>query len=104
MGRAVEQAASVAILTNDNPRHEDPLAIFRDVLAGFVNRDTVQVIPDRVAAIQRALGMAEPGDCVLIAGKGHETYQIIGDERVPLDDREVAREWLYDNQPLAASQ
>ena len=95
MGRAVEQAANVAILTNDNPRHEDPLAIFRDVLAGFVNRDTVQLVPDRTAAIQRALGMAEAGDCVLIAGKGHETHQIIGNERVPHDDREVARELLY---------
>ncbi len=96
MGRAVEKAADVAILTNDNPRHEDPLAIFRDVLAGFVNRDTVQLIADRSAAIHQALGMAEAGDCVLIAGKGHETYQIIGDERLPHDDREVAREWLYE--------
>jgi UDP-N-acetylmuramoyl-L-alanyl-D-glutamate--2,6-diaminopimelate ligase len=104
MGRAVEKAADVAILTNDNPRHEDPQAIFRDVLAGPVNRDIVQVIPDRTAAIYRALGSAEPGDCVLIAGKGHETYQIIGDERLPHDDREVAREWLYNNQPLVASQ
>jgi UDP-N-acetylmuramoyl-L-alanyl-D-glutamate--2,6-diaminopimelate ligase len=95
MGRAVEQAADVAILTNDNPRHEDPRAIFRDVLAGFVNRDTVQVIPDRAAAIHRALGMAEAGDCVLVAGKGHETHQIIGNDRLPFDDREVAREWLY---------
>ena len=96
MGRAVEKAADVAILTNDNPRHEDPRAIFRDVLAGFVNRDTVQLMPDRTAAIHRALGMAEAGDCVLIAGKGHETSQIIGDERLPHDDREVAREWLYE--------
>jgi UDP-N-acetylmuramoyl-L-alanyl-D-glutamate--2,6-diaminopimelate ligase len=96
MGRAVEKAADVAILTNDNPRHEDPLAIFRDVLAGLVYRHTVQVIPHRAAAIRRALGMAEPGDCVLIAGKGHETCQIIGDQRLPHDDREVACEWLYE--------
>jgi UDP-N-acetylmuramoyl-L-alanyl-D-glutamate--2,6-diaminopimelate ligase len=95
MGRAVEQGANIAILTTDNPRHEDPLTIFRNVLDGFVNRAAVQVIPDRTAAIQRALGMAEPGDCVLIAGKGHETCQIIGSERLPHDDREVAREWLY---------
>jgi UDP-N-acetylmuramoyl-L-alanyl-D-glutamate--2,6-diaminopimelate ligase len=95
MGRAVEHSADVAILTNDNPRHEDPLAIFRDVLAGFVNRDTVQLIPDRASAIERALGMAQPGDSVLIAGKGHETYQIIGNQRMPHDDCEVAREWLY---------
>jgi UDP-N-acetylmuramoyl-L-alanyl-D-glutamate--2,6-diaminopimelate ligase len=103
MGRAVEQAASVAILTNDNPRHEDPRAILRDVLAGFVNRGTVQVVPDRTAAICRALGMAEAGDCVLIAGKGHETCQIIGDERMPHDDREVAREWLYGEASRMAS-
>ena len=96
MGRAVEQGADVAILTNDNPRHEDPRAIFRDVLNGFVNRTIVQVIPDRTAAIQRALGMAEAGDCVLIAGKGHETQQIIGDKHIPHDDREVSREWLYE--------
>jgi UDP-N-acetylmuramoyl-L-alanyl-D-glutamate--2,6-diaminopimelate ligase len=95
MARAVEQGAQVAILTNDNPRHEDPLDIFRDVLEGFRNPAVVEVIPDRVEAIHRALSLAGPGDCVLIAGKGHETCQIVGDERVPLDDREVAREWLY---------
>jgi UDP-N-acetylmuramoyl-L-alanyl-D-glutamate--2,6-diaminopimelate ligase len=96
MGRAVEQGAQVAILTNDNPRHEDPLAIFHDVLEGFHNPAVVEVIPDRVDAIHRALALASPGDCVVIAGKGHESYQIVGDERVPLDDREVARQWLYE--------
>lgn len=96
MGRAVEQAANVAILTNDNPRHEDPRAIFRDVLAGVVNPYAVQVIPDRAVAIVRALEMAEPGDCVLIAGKGHETCQIVGNQRLPHDDREVTRQWLYE--------
>lgn len=95
MGREVERIAHVPILTNDNPRHEDPRAIFSDVLDGFVNRDVALVVPNRTAAIRRALGMAQPGDCVLIAGRGHETVQFIGDERFPLDDREVAREWLY---------
>jgi UDP-N-acetylmuramoyl-L-alanyl-D-glutamate--2,6-diaminopimelate ligase len=95
MGRAVEQGAHVAILTNDNPRHEDPHGIVQDVLEGFHNPAVVEVIPDRVEAIHRALALAGPGDCVLIAGKGHEKYQIVGDENVPLDDREVAREWLY---------
>ena len=96
MGQAVEQGADLAILTNDNPRHEDPLAIFRGVLDGFQGAGaSVEVIADRAAAIYRALDAARPGDCVLIAGKGHETYQIIGDQRLPLDDREVAREWLY---------
>jgi len=53
------------------------------------------VLPDRVEAVHRALSAARPGDCVLIAGKGHETCQIIGNKRLPLDDRDVARQWLY---------
>jgi UDP-N-acetylmuramoyl-L-alanyl-D-glutamate--2,6-diaminopimelate ligase len=95
MGRAVEQAANIAILTNDNPRHENPGAIFRDVLQGCCQPNLMKVVPDRQAAIERALSMAEPGDCVLIAGKGHEKYQMVGNERVPLDDCDVARRWLY---------
>ena len=66
------------------------------MLEGFHNPAVVEVIPDRVEAIHRALAAGQPGDCVFIAGKGHESYQIVGDERVPLDDREVAREWLYE--------
>jgi len=97
MGRAVERNADFVFLTNDNPRREDPQAIFRDILGGFENPEAVEVIPDRVEAIQRALHLARPGDCVLIAGKGHETHQIVGDRRVPLDDREVAKQWLYEN-------
>ncbi|MEN6405838.1 MAG: UDP-N-acetylmuramoyl-L-alanyl-D-glutamate--2,6-diaminopimelate ligase [Thermoguttaceae bacterium] len=95
MGREVELGADRIVLTNDNPRHEDPQAIFHDVLGGFHSPGIVEVIPDRTLAIYRALGAARPGDCVLIAGRGHETCQLVGDERVPLDDREVAREWLY---------
>jgi UDP-N-acetylmuramoyl-L-alanyl-D-glutamate--2,6-diaminopimelate ligase len=96
MGRAVEAAADLAIVTSDNPRHEDPLAICRGVLDGFQGGGaSIDVIVDRAAAIHRALDLAGAGDCVLIAGKGHETYQIVGDRRLPLDDREIAREWLY---------
>ncbi len=98
MGRAVEQAAHIAILTNDNPRREDPQAIFRDVLSGFCNPAAVEVVADRAQAIGRALSLARPGDCVLIAGKGHESYQIMGDRRLPFDDRQSAREWLYRSQ------
>lgn len=97
MGRAVEQTADVAILTNDNPRNEDPQSIFHDVLKGFIAPKTADVIPDRAAAIHQALASAQASDCVLIAGKGHEDYQIIGDERFDLDDREVAKEWLFEN-------
>jgi UDP-N-acetylmuramoyl-L-alanyl-D-glutamate--2,6-diaminopimelate ligase len=103
MGHAVEQGADAVILTNDNPRHEDPQAIFRDVLEGFYSPGVVEVLPDRTRAIRRALEAARPGDCVLIAGKGHERHQIIGDQRLPLDDREVAKEWLYSEQRIQAS-
>jgi len=102
MGRAVEAVADLAIITNDNPRHEDPQAIIAGVLGGFRDRESAEVLADRAAAIRWALGSARPGDCVLIAGKGHENYQIIGDERIAFDDREVAREWLYEVQPYAA--
>ena len=95
MGQAVQQGADLAIITNDNPRSEDPQAILRDVLSGFSDPTAAQLIADRENAIQEALGSAAPGDCVLIAGKGHEQYQIIGSERIEFDDREVARQWLY---------
>ena len=81
MGRAVARRADLAIITNDNPRGEDPAAIARQILAGTDQADSkadVAVELDRTLAIQRALALAESGDCVLIAGKGHETYQEIG--------------------------
>ncbi|NUQ63213.1 MAG: UDP-N-acetylmuramoyl-L-alanyl-D-glutamate--2,6-diaminopimelate ligase [Pirellulales bacterium] len=95
MGKAVEAGADLAIVTGDNPRSEDPEAIIADILAGCRFPDAVEVVPDRARAIQRALEEAQPGDCVLIAGKGHEKYQIIGSHRHPFDDVEVARQWLY---------
>lgn len=101
MAQAVERLADVAIVTNDNPRHEDPLAIIHDLLDGCQHPGQMQVIPDRAEAIAWALEHARPGDCVLIAGKGHEKYQIFGDRRIPFDDCEVARRWLYEFQPLA---
>ncbi len=96
MGRAVSNRADLAIVTNDNPRGEEPVAIARQILSGMDNpRGHVEVELDRHQAIQRALALAESGDCVLIAGKGHETYQQAGSERRQLDDREIARHWLY---------
>ena len=103
MGRAVEANADRAVVTTDNPRTEDPKAIQDDVLSGLQRADEVVVIPDRAEAIHWALAEALPGDCVLIAGKGHEKYQIIGTERVPFDDRQVARQWLYQMQPAGVS-
>ncbi len=99
MAKAVEQGADRIIVTSDNPRSEDPQAIIGDILDGFEDLVNVEVVDDRAAAIGRALQKAHPGDCVMIAGKGHENYQIIGQEQLPLDDCEVARAWLYENQP-----
>ncbi len=99
MGRAVERGADLAVVTNDNPRTEDPRTIQYDLLRGFQRPRDVEVIPDRTEAIHWALGQALAGDCVLIAGKGHEKHQIIGTERIPFDDREIARQWLYEMQP-----
>ncbi|MBI3933314.1 MAG: UDP-N-acetylmuramoyl-L-alanyl-D-glutamate--2,6-diaminopimelate ligase [Acidobacteria bacterium] len=80
------------ILTSDNPRTEDPLQIINDVTVGMQKGNANYVIEaDRGAAIARALGEARAGDMVLIAGKGHEKFQIVGDQRLPFDDREAAR-------------
>lgn len=95
MGQAVDKAADAAIVTSDNPRSEDPKTIIDDVLAGFSDTSRPRAIVDRAEAISWALGQAQTGDCVLIAGKGHEDYQIIGRDRLKFDDREFARAWLY---------
>ena len=99
MGRVAAQCSDVVFLTSDNPRTEDPGAILRDVEQGVLGlpapeRGAWHVVPDRRAAIRAALLEARPGDVVLIAGKGHEDYQIIGETRHRFDDREVARELL----------
>lgn len=93
MGRIAAELADVAILTSDNPRSEDPLAIIQEVLAG-VGDGELEVEPDRRAAIVRALELAEEGDVVVIAGKGHEQGQEQAGRKLPFDDREVARETL----------
>ncbi len=94
MARAVQTFADIGIVTSDNPRNEDPNAIIADVVSGFDGvgaiRRIVQI--DRRVAIMEAIRLAEKNDTVLIAGKGHEDYQIIGDERRNFDDRQVARE------------
>ncbi len=95
MGRVAAEMADHVIVTSDNPRSEDPDAVIADVLAG-VPRHTRGVLtqPDRAAAIARGLGEAADGDVVVVAGKGHETTQTVGDQQIPFDDRVVARELL----------
>jgi UDP-N-acetylmuramoyl-L-alanyl-D-glutamate--2,6-diaminopimelate ligase len=92
MGRAASELADVAIVTSDNPRTEDPLAIIDEILKGVVG--SAEVEPDRRAAIAKAVGEADAGDVVVIAGRGAEQYQDVGDRKLPFDDREVAREAL----------
>ena len=99
MGQAA-QLADLAVVTSDNPRTEDPQQIIRDILTGFGAGPQPLVEPDRELAIAMALQRARRGDCVLIAGKGHETEQIIGDRKIPFDDREVARRCLGQGSPL----
>jgi UDP-N-acetylmuramoyl-L-alanyl-D-glutamate--2,6-diaminopimelate ligase len=104
MGAAVARGASRAIITNDNPRSEDPASIARAIVPGFAGSSTPFVVElDRRAAIRRAVLGAAPGDTVLVAGKGHEPYQIVGSEKLPFDDREVSREALAERRAGRAS-
>ncbi len=93
MGRIAEAFADVAIVTSDNPRTEDPDRILDDIEAGMTRRDHVRVV-DRREAIVHALRMATPRDVVVLAGKGHETYQIRGTTSYPFDEREIVNELL----------
>jgi UDP-N-acetylmuramoyl-L-alanyl-D-glutamate--2,6-diaminopimelate ligase len=107
MGRIAALRSDVVVVTSDNPRNEDPGAILSDILPGVRAEGFLEargdvdwedgyfvVLPDRKAAIARALSIARPGDTVAIAGKGHENVQIIGDRSLPFDDREILRGML----------
>ena len=100
MGRVVHELADVAILTTDNPRSEDPAAIAAEVVAGLPSGALVEAggtfvqVPDRAAAIREAAAAAGPGDVVVVAGKGHETTQVVGDVVTEFDDRLVLAEAL----------
>jgi len=91
MGRAAAEDADLVIVTTDNPRSEDPGAIIDEITSGIPDGASAIVEPDRAAAIERAISSAQPGDVVVIAGKGHETTQEVDGELLPFDDREVAR-------------
>jgi UDP-N-acetylmuramoyl-L-alanyl-D-glutamate--2,6-diaminopimelate ligase len=92
MGRIARELADHVVLTSDNPRFEDPQSIIADVLAGMGGDGaTYTVVPDRAAAIENAIALAEPGDVVVIAGKGHEAYQLVRGERLPFSDVTTAQ-------------
>ncbi len=95
MGMAAAEGSDYVVLTSDNPRSEDPIDIMNDALVGLRRFDTPHAVePDRTKAIRIAIEQAQPGDVVLLAGKGHETYQIFKDRTIPFDDRETARQAL----------
>jgi UDP-N-acetylmuramoyl-L-alanyl-D-glutamate--2,6-diaminopimelate ligase len=86
MAAIAEQFADAIFVTSDNPRTEDPQKIISDILSGFQSRQKVQVLEDRQQAIQNIIHQSSPGDIILIAGKGHENYQIIGENKFPFSD------------------
>ena len=91
--------SDIVVITTDNPRTEDPDEIIKDILIGTVGtKAEVVTITDRSEAIAYALKIAEKGDTILLAGKGHETYQVIGKERVHYDEREIVAKALADMQ------
>jgi len=110
MGQVAAKYSDLIVLTSDNPRSEDPLAILADIEKGLegcayskvdsnqvltsVTKKLYTVVADRREAIRVALSWSQPGDVLLLAGKGHESYQIIGNERIPFDDRQEVRRAL----------
>jgi len=95
MGEVAGELSDVVVITSDNPRNEDPLKIISEIEVGVKGKTSkYEIVPDRREAINRAVSMAEAGDVVIIAGKGHETYQLIGSDKFHFDDREAALEAL----------
>ncbi|MBD5162643.1 MAG: UDP-N-acetylmuramoyl-L-alanyl-D-glutamate--2,6-diaminopimelate ligase [Oscillibacter sp.] len=102
MGRIAAQMADFVIVTSDNPRTEDPDFIISEILPGLEGTRTPYVVePDRVKAIRYAMDHARPKDVIILAGKGHETYQIIGHEKRHLDEREVVAEYIAERKERA---
>jgi UDP-N-acetylmuramoyl-L-alanyl-D-glutamate--2,6-diaminopimelate ligase len=101
MAAAACEHADRVWLTSDNPRSEDPQGIINDMLTGVPDDADVEVCADRLAAIQAAVASAAAGDLVVIAGKGHETYQEVAGQRLPFDDRAIARSLTQDKGGIA---
>jgi UDP-N-acetylmuramoyl-L-alanyl-D-glutamate--2,6-diaminopimelate ligase len=87
MGAIAEQFSDVVVITDDNPRSEDPAAIVADILSGLLDAGRARVMPGRAQAVTNTVMQAQDGDIVLVAGKGHEDYQIVGNRRLDYSDR-----------------
>ncbi len=94
MGQVAEQYADIVVLTNDNPRTENPQSILQEIVSGCQQPEQLKVIEDRAQAIEFALAQLSPNDCLVIAGKGHEDYQEMGDQKLPFKDATVVEHWL----------
>ncbi len=97
MGRIAAELADLVFITSDNPRTEDPTGIIQDIVAGLPKGAKHVVEPDRRRAIEKAIDASEEGDLIVVAGKGHEDYQILGTGKIHFDDREIVRKLLGDN-------
>lgn len=96
MARVCEENSDICIVTSDNPRNEDPMEIVRQIIAGFTNNECYIVEVDRKKAIEQAINLATPEDIILIAGKGHEPYQIFASQTIEFDDKKVALQVCQD--------
>ena len=94
LSKIAETYSDYCIITNDNPRHEKPMRIAEEIIAGMTQKTARNIILDRKEAIYEGIQIAKPNDIVLIAGKGHETYQQIGDVKYPMSDVEMATDIL----------
>ncbi|WP_315942413.1 glutamate ligase domain-containing protein, partial [Salmonella enterica] len=94
MGAIAEEFADIVVVTDDNPRTEEPRAIINDILAGMLDAGQVRVMEGRAEAVTNAIMQAKDNDVVLIAGKGHEDYQIVGTQRLDYSDRVTAARLL----------
>lgn len=98
MGKIAQDLSDICIVTSDNPRTEKPDLIIKDILSGLdINKENYKIIIDRKDAIEKAIKLASSKDIVIIAGKGHENYQIIGKTKYHFDDKEIAKKFLEDN-------
>ncbi len=103
MGKIASELSDIVIITSDNPRSEDPLKIIEDIKSG-IKGNNFEVIPDREKAIKEAVYTASEGDIILIAGKGHESYQIVGKDIIPFDDLKVAKKYIKKRQQVLPRQ
>ena len=96
MGEIAEKLSDYVLITSDNPRTENPQKIIEDILSGITNRNKISIDIDRYKAIKKAINCANKDDIILIAGKGHEDYQILKDKTIYFDDKKIAEKILFD--------